>query len=435
MKKMTYWTATAAVVTTLSACSMFGPPPVPAWDKNGFDLPIVDLNDRTDMQVIVDKEKGQYLGHPTTHLCEDGKTIVCVYPKGHGRGPIVLKKSYDGGKTWSERLPTPESWKTSKEVPTLYPTVGPEGQKYVLMFSGIQYSDKNSRNRMAFSKDDGKTWSELQNIPNQEGGIVVMGDLVALNTGKGHYMATYHNNCRGKDEKGNYGSLELYTVKTTDGGMTWSDPEIIFPGKRDMHLCEGGFVRSPDGKTIAILLRENSKKNNSQIMFSTDGGKTWTAPKPMPGVLCGDRHQAVYLPDGRLLIQFRDITPWHKAGVTKSPTEGDWVGWVGTWDDLANGYEGEYRIRFKDNRNGGDTAYPAAEILPDGTVVCTTYGHFNRNESPYILCERFKMDELDRLADAAREEQPKIINDMGGKEVRVFDPMNPDAINKAIEKK
>ena len=35
---------------------------------------------------------------------EDGKTILCVYPKGHGRGGIVYKRSTDGGLSWSERL-------------------------------------------------------------------------------------------------------------------------------------------------------------------------------------------------------------------------------------------------------------------------------------------------------------------------------------------
>ena len=47
------------------------------------------------------------LGHPTTVLHEDGKTIITVYPKGHGKGGIVYKRSDDGGLTWSERLPTP----------------------------------------------------------------------------------------------------------------------------------------------------------------------------------------------------------------------------------------------------------------------------------------------------------------------------------------
>lgn len=72
----------------------------------------VDLSADKDNQYLVDKEEGQYLGHPDSVLLEDG-TIYTFYPKGHGKGPIVMKKSTDGGKTWSHRLPTPESWETS----------------------------------------------------------------------------------------------------------------------------------------------------------------------------------------------------------------------------------------------------------------------------------------------------------------------------------
>jgi hypothetical protein len=57
----------------------------------------IDLSGDIQRQVVVDRERGQYLGHPTTVLLEDGKTILAVYPKGHGRGPIVLKRSTDGG--------------------------------------------------------------------------------------------------------------------------------------------------------------------------------------------------------------------------------------------------------------------------------------------------------------------------------------------------
>lgn len=56
---------------------------------------------------IVDREKGQYLGHPTTVLLSDQTTLLTVDPKGHGRGAIVYKRSYDAGLTWGERLPTP----------------------------------------------------------------------------------------------------------------------------------------------------------------------------------------------------------------------------------------------------------------------------------------------------------------------------------------
>ena len=70
------------------------------------EVPTIDLDNREDLQVIVDRQPGQYLGHPTTLLLEDGKTILCVYPKGHGKGAILYKRSTDGGKTWSDHLPT-----------------------------------------------------------------------------------------------------------------------------------------------------------------------------------------------------------------------------------------------------------------------------------------------------------------------------------------
>ena len=81
--------------------------------STSFTIPLIDLADQTHRQIVVDKEEGQYLGHPTTVLLEDNKTIIAVYPKGHGRGAIVMKKSTDGGLTWSDRLPVPENWAAS----------------------------------------------------------------------------------------------------------------------------------------------------------------------------------------------------------------------------------------------------------------------------------------------------------------------------------
>ena len=78
-----------------------------------FTIPTIELDDRKDLQTIVDQEHGVYLGHPSTVLLEDGKTILIVYPKGHGKGEIVYKRSKDGGKTWSDRLPVPHNWSTS----------------------------------------------------------------------------------------------------------------------------------------------------------------------------------------------------------------------------------------------------------------------------------------------------------------------------------
>ncbi|MEC9049357.1 MAG: sialidase family protein, partial [Candidatus Neomarinimicrobiota bacterium] len=82
-------------------------------DSMPFIIPTVELNNRTDLQTIVDQEDGIYLGHPSTVLLEDGKTILIVYPKGHGKGEIIYKRSEDGGETWSDRLIVPHNWSSS----------------------------------------------------------------------------------------------------------------------------------------------------------------------------------------------------------------------------------------------------------------------------------------------------------------------------------
>lgn len=373
----------AHVILAVSACGADGTP--------AFTIPLLDLDGQAARQVVVDREKGQYLGHPTTLLLEDGKTILCVYPKGHGRGAIVYKRSEDGGKTWSERLPTPKSWETSKETPTLHRVVDAQGKKRVLLFSGLYPV------RTALSEDDGRTWSELQPA-GEWGGVVAMAAVIELRDAPGHYLALFHDDGRFIAGQGkSSGIFTLYQSRSTDGGLTWAAPSAIFKSG-EVHLCEPGAFRSPDGKQIAVLLRENRRVKNSHVIFSNDEGKTWSEPREVPGALTGDRHTARYGPDGRLFISFRDVP--HKG--VSSPTEGDWAGWVGKYEDITAQREGQYRIRFKDNHNRWDCAYPGVEALPDGTLVTTTYGHWSKGEPPYILSVRFTLAELDELAAAAK---------------------------------
>lgn len=348
----------------------------------GFTIPLIDISQETHRQVIVDREAGQYLGHVSTVMLEDGKTILAVYPKGHGRGEIILKRSRDAGKTWSERLPTPENWATSLETPTIHRVLDPKtGKKRLILWSGLYPA------RLAVSEDDGKTWTPLQSVGNW-GGIVVMGFVERLKDKR--YLAMFHDDGRFFKNAGKAtGTFTLFKTFSADGGRTWTEPEPVWSGS-EVHLCEPGIVRSPDGKQLAVLLRENRRRKNSHIIFSDDEGNTWSTPRELPGSLTGDRHTAKYGPGGgRLFISFRDT-------LKGSPTYGDWVGWVGTYDDLLRGREGQYRVRIMKNHHQADCAYPGVEAAKDGTFICTTYGHWIPNEPPYIVSVRFKLEELDR---------------------------------------
>lgn len=118
---------------------------------------LLDLSADIGRQVVVDKVPGQYLGHPSTVLLEDGKSILVVYPEGHGKGQILYKRSGDGGKTWSSRLPTPKSWATSLETPTIHRVIDSKtGRRRLIVWSGLFPA------RYSISEDDGATWGELK---------------------------------------------------------------------------------------------------------------------------------------------------------------------------------------------------------------------------------------------------------------------------------
>ena len=370
-------TIVVLLLALTSAVANAAEPPQP----RSYSIGVVDLSGEAQRQTVVDREAGQYLGHPTTVLLEDNRTILTVYPKGHGRGAIVMKRSTDVGLTWSDRLPTPENWATSQETPTIHRVIDREGRKRLIVFSGLYPI------RMAVSENDGQDWTALEPI-GDFGGIVAMASVERL--ANGDYMALFHDDGRFLRNAGKATQFRVYKTISQDGGLTWSQPTVIAEHPQ-AHLCEPGLIRSPDGRQIAVLLRENSRKFNSFVIFSDDEGRTWSEPRELPAALTGDRHVGKYAPDGRLFITFRDTTH-------VSPTKGDWVGWVGAYDDIVAGREGQYRIRLMDNTKGADCAYPGLEILPDGTFVTTTYGHWTEGEPPYIVSVRLKLSELDDRA-------------------------------------
>ncbi|MGB0543701.1 MAG: sialidase family protein [Longimicrobiales bacterium] len=342
-----------------------------------FGLPLVDLAGEAERQVVVDREPGQYLGHPTTQLLPSG-TLLTVYPKGHGNGPIVYKRSEDGGLTWSHRLPVPDSWETSKEVPTLFQVQLPDGATRLIMFSGL-YPIRSS-----ISDDLGETWSELRPI-GEFGGIVAMASLHQQTSGD--LLAFFHDDGRFLNDSGETEAFQVFATRSSDDGATWNAPWVIAEHE-EADLCEPGLIQSPDGSRLALLLRENSRAHESFIVFSDDEGETWSEPREVPRALTGDRHTGRYAPDGRLVITYRDMAQ-------DSPTKGDWVAWIGQWEDLAQGRPGSFRVRFMDNTDPWDAAYPGIELLDDETFVTTTYGHWTHGAEPYVVSVRFRMDELD----------------------------------------
>jgi hypothetical protein len=355
--------------------------------KKNISIPIKDITE--EFYTVLDKEMGQYLGHPSSVMLNDKSTILVVYPKGHGAGEIVYKKSYDSGLTWTPRLNTPSSWKTSREVPIIYKMKDSNNFERLILFSSL-YPIRSS-----ISEDNGNTWSELKPIGNF-GGIVAIASIIKKQDGS--YIGFFHDDGRFIDGKGgeppDYNSkdtrFKLYSTISSDGGLTWSEPLEIY-SDNELYLCEPGAILSPDGKQIALLLRENKRIKNSHIIFSDDGGISWSYPRELPAALTGDRHIAKYINDNQILVSYRDRSIDRIFG-GDNDYYGDWVAWVGSFDDLRYGYEGYKKIRIMDNKHPNDAAYTGIEILEDGSILGISYGHWTTNEQPFIVAKKIHIE-------------------------------------------
>lgn len=365
-----------------------GRQPLPASEAKPADaasasVPLtVDLSNDAARQVIVAQGTPEvYQGHPTTLLMPDGKTIFAVWTYGHGGVCGPMKRSDDGGRTWSELLPVPESWTKAKNCPALYRLPDREGRARLFVFAG---TGPDGCMHESVSEDDGKTWSDMKST-----GLACVMPFCTVEPIDGGKTLLAMTNLRRPGETKEKRSNVVAQSLSTDGGFTWS-PWRIVCDLAGQGPCEPALVRSPNGKQLLCLMRENVNRV-SLYMTSDDEGRTWSAAKPLPPGLHGDRHAPRYAADGRLVVCMRDTGK-------SSPTKDHFIAWVGTYDDIVAGRNGQYRIKLLHSHARSDCGYPGLERLPDDTFVATTYVKYRPGpEKHSVVSVRFRLAETDRL--------------------------------------
>jgi hypothetical protein len=349
--------------------------------------PSLDLSRDTARHVVIAQGTAEtYQGHPTTLLLPDGKTMFCVWTINHGGPCGPLARSDDGGRTWSPLPDVPANWKDTRNCPSLYRLTDPRGVTRLFIYAG---TGPGGDMHAAHSLDEGRTWSPMKG--NGLVGVMPFCTIVPIDGGKQLLGLT---NIRRPGEKVEQRSNVLAQSLSTDGGFTWSPWRIILdlPGLKP---CEPALVRSPDGKQLLCLIRENDRRV-ALFMTSDDEGRTWSPSRPLPPGLFGDRHMVKYSRDGRLVVAMRDTGPG-------SPTRDHFVAWVGRYEDIASGRDGQYRLKLLHSYKGSDCGYPGLELLPDGTFVATTYVKYREGpEKNSVVSTRFTLAETDRLAAALK---------------------------------
>ena len=412
-----------------------------------YSIPQVDLsveseNTPEDLKylyeyTIVDDSAG-YLGHPDSVLLNNGD-ILTLYPKGHGKGAVLSKISDNGGISYDKEIENqPISWEKSLETPTVYRLNFANGEeKLILISANSKWPGMSTSGgfNSSISVDEGKTWTEFKRFWDNDSEmpiipIVAMASLTRLKE-KGEFvdkwMGIFHDH--------NFVNYKTILTFQENGEYNWSKPEKYLSQYREFEtyagICEVECIRSDGGKgdELCLIARCNKKTCTSLLLFSNDEGETWSKPKEASFALNGERHKAEYTDDGRLFITFRSIERDKKrvkkmkklGGELKWYSEG-WIAWVGSYDDLKNGREGQYRIKiahtYLDQQNepsivaNADTGYCGNVVLKDGTIVTSSYGVFSTVEKEsgkyntdkgkqkrktFIVSKRIKLSDVEKL--------------------------------------
>ena len=209
----------------------------------------------------------------------------------------------------------------------------------------------------------------------------------------GHIIAFYSMTGTGADHWNGHGSGGWSEYRrSTDGGLTWSEPTVfdyskkIWDGDEMYSALVYSLVTAPDGTLIATAIRyanEKWEKQRTPVYFlSDDNGHTWKGPYEF------DKSATVediaytmntsFVHDGEIFMVFRGGT----GNMTPGGPQTLWVS-----DDNGKSFSRRSTLPFDH-----DTYYWAAGALDDGRIIVYTYdAHLRRDDKaaeqniPYVI--------------------------------------------------
>jgi sialidase-1 len=129
---------------------------------------------------------------------------------------------------------------------------------------------------LARSTDGGRTWTEPQPLDLPRGRInnMQVSFLQLGNTTQLYYS---------KRDAGN--AADKFIIESTDGGKTWSAPRQATPGNRRYTGPNDRMVQLSSGRILLPCHTDVQANNRAEhapiILWSDDKGKTWTAGEPV----------------------------------------------------------------------------------------------------------------------------------------------------------
>lgn len=266
------------------------------------------ISDIDKRHVLIDKQEGEYTCFPDICQTSSGTLLTAynIFDRHVAtRRSLAYKTSDDQGRTWSEARMLNAG---DGHCPRLKTLSG--GMVMCIDDSGIYVS-----------RDQGRSWGDFGMGGKQHAifdRVLELDRNTFLTTGHCHRGSYIRPNLR-------QSPTEQMVYISQNSGRSWQ-PLSVLAFEKHLVLCEASMVRIGD-KSILALLRENSGVFEPMYAcLSPDNGKTWTSP--MPTCLIGHRPCVDLTASGKLLVTYRNVGP---ARATSA--------WMGTLEDLLNGYE------------------------------------------------------------------------------------------------
>ena len=204
---------------------------------------------------------------------------------------LLVKRSSDNGKTWSEHSVVWSDGANTCGNPC--PVIDRSTGRIILMMTWnlstddegdiiIHESDDTRRPFVCYSDDDGVTWSEPVDLTgtckNPDWGWYATGPGIGIQLKSGKYKnrlvipANHSYTTNNKEEQVategyGYGS---HVLLSDDGGSNWRMSAVITPGCNESQVVELG-----DGR-LMMNMRSYNRLGCRAISYSEDGGETWS---------------------------------------------------------------------------------------------------------------------------------------------------------------
>lgn len=292
-------------------------------------------------------------------------------------GVVMTVRSTDGGQTWEEPRPVVAipGWDCAGGRSMVQT---PDGGLLMYVFQARRSHDPEVHVYAIRSFDNGHTWGQMApelsifsgwTEPNTSGRMHVLSDGRWMIPAYGADSVSGVSNPTGVASDG----TTSYSVVafSNDQGDTWNhlatvarDPAISFH--------ELSIARLDHGKFLAVV-RTQDPPFTSYRSYSSDEGRSWTTPEPLPFV--GQTPFLIELSSGAIMCAYRDRDP-QRLGVSASITRDGGE----TWDFAGQLYAG----------TDWNCGYPGLLTLPSGELFCVYYSCYDSSGNSEVQAVFFR---------------------------------------------